>query len=114
MSLFADIAESRIQEAIDNGEFQSLQGTGKPINLDAYFASPASMRAGLALLKSTNTIPTEIEAIKEIQKLQHTLTTTTDPNLISTCQRELQIRQTELNIAMERIKRTLRHDSTNG
>lgn len=120
MSIFADIAENRIQEAIDNGEFDSLQGKGKPLDLDAYYASPASMRAGFALLKSANAVPPEIEAMREVQRLHQEIEkisesgakgqTAPNPELLQQLQFELQLRQTELNMALERVRRTFRQD----
>ena len=33
-------ADEKIKEAIARGEFDNLPGKGKPLNLDAYFATP--------------------------------------------------------------------------
>ena len=34
MDIFTRIAERRIIEAMENGEFDNLEGMGKPINLE--------------------------------------------------------------------------------
>ena len=41
---FEKIAEEKIEEAIAAGEFDNLPGQGKPLDLDAYFATPEQMR----------------------------------------------------------------------
>lgn len=116
MSIFADIAENRIQEAIDHGEFDSLQGKGKPLDLEAYYASPASLRAGFALLKSANAVPPEVEAMREVQRMRQEIETISatgadmNPELLQQLHFELQLRQTELNMALERMRRTFRQD----
>ena len=47
------IAENRIREAMQQGEFDNLPGAGKPIDLDGYFKlrrALAGRRAELAML----------------------------------------------------------------
>lgn len=64
------IIEEKILEAIANGEFDNLEGTGKPINLDDYFATPEDLRVGQALLKSNKFVPEEVDLLKEIGQLK--------------------------------------------
>ncbi|HRH44248.1 MAG TPA: DUF1992 domain-containing protein [Pyrinomonadaceae bacterium] len=64
------IIEEKIQEAIANGEFDNLEGAGKPINLDDYFATPEDIRVGQALLKSNKFVPEEVDLLKEIGQLR--------------------------------------------
>ncbi|WP_166443040.1 DUF1992 domain-containing protein [Phragmitibacter flavus] len=110
MSGLADIAESRIQEAIESGEFTSLSGMGKPLDLDAYFASPSSLRAGFGLLKSAGAVPPEVEAMKQVHQLRETIQNSADPILLRQMNFELQARETEIAMAMERMKRSIRQD----
>ena len=56
-------ADQKIKEAIAKGEFDNLPGTGKPLDLDAYFATPEHLRMGYSILKSANIIPEEVELI---------------------------------------------------
>ena len=37
---FKKNADEKIKEAIAKGEFENLRGKGKPLDLDAYFATP--------------------------------------------------------------------------
>ena len=36
--------EQKIREAIARGEFDNLSGSGKPLDLDAYFNTPEDLR----------------------------------------------------------------------
>ena len=69
MSLSKFIDE-QIKNAIEAGEFDNLEGTGKPLNLDPYFNTPEDFRAGYSILKSSRFIPEEVERLKEIGELK--------------------------------------------
>lgn len=105
-------AESRIQEALDAGAERELAGRGQPLDLEAYFAAPASLRAGFGLLKSAQVAPPEVEAFKEVARLRELLATTTDAQRAALLREELQIREVELAMGLERMKRTLKADAT--
>jgi hypothetical protein len=64
------LAEDRIEEAMANGEFDHIPGTGMPLDLAEYFALPAAERAGAMLLKNANVIPPEVQLLKEIAELE--------------------------------------------
>ena len=70
---FEKIAEQKIREALAEGEFDDLEGEGLPVDLDAYFAVPAELRAGFALLKNAGVLPSEIQLLKEIGSLRQEL-----------------------------------------
>jgi hypothetical protein len=69
MSL-AKFIEQRIGEAIEAGEFDNLEGAGKPLDLDAYFNTPEELRMGYSVLKSAKIVPEEVERLKEIGELK--------------------------------------------
>lgn len=66
-------AEAEILAAIARGEEDS-QGVrerkGKPIDLDAYFATPADVRMAFSMLKGVELIPEELELLKEINRVE--------------------------------------------
>ena len=64
------IIEEEIFHAIAEGEFDNLEGTGKPLCLDEYFAASEDSRVGYALLQVNKFVPLEVELLKEIGKLQ--------------------------------------------
>ena len=44
------LIEEIIREAMEKGEFDNLPGKGKPLDLDAYFATPEDVRLGYSVL----------------------------------------------------------------
>ena len=74
MWLIDKIAEQRIAEANQKGEFENLSGAGKPLVLDGDQQVPESLRVGYRMLKNAGFIPAELQARKEIGNLQQLLT----------------------------------------
>jgi len=63
---YHDYVEEQIREAQERGEFDNLQGAGKPLHLDDNpYLGDKAMAYGL--LKSNNYAPAEIELAKEIR-----------------------------------------------
>jgi DnaJ family protein C protein 28 len=63
---FEDYISEQIHEAEARGEFDNLQGAGKPLNLDSnVYAGDKAM--GYSLLKSQGYAPKEIELAREIR-----------------------------------------------
>ena len=60
---FQKTVDEKIEEAIAKGEFDNLPGKGKPLDLDAYFATPERLRMGYSILKSADIIPEEMELL---------------------------------------------------
>jgi DnaJ homologue, subfamily C, member 28, conserved domain len=78
MSTFDNIAERRIREAQENGEFDDLPGAGAPLAFDDDALVPEELRAGYRLLKNAGFLPPELEAHQEIRKLEQLLETVED------------------------------------
>ncbi|MCL6634458.1 MAG: DUF1992 domain-containing protein [Peptococcaceae bacterium] len=70
MDIVAVIAEGRIREAMEKGEFSNLSGRGKPLNLDDLSHVPEELRAGYIILKNAGVLPEEMVLKKEIVSLQ--------------------------------------------
>ena len=64
---YRDYVEELIQKAQQRGEFDNLEGMGKPLNLDTYGAAGDKSLA-YSLLKSNGYAPVEIELAKEIRR----------------------------------------------
>ena len=95
------IAQNRINEAIENGEFDDLPGKGKPLNLDEYFNCPEADRAANSLLKNANAVPPEVELLKEIEQLENSLDHCSDPAIAAKLSQNLQAKRVSLNYLME-------------
>jgi hypothetical protein len=98
------IAENRIREAMQEGEFDNLPGAGKPIDLDGYFKLPEHLRVAFSILKSANCVPAEVELLNEIAALEQRLQEAPEPQLPA-IRRELTDRRTRLAVVLERARR---------
>ena len=87
MSILDYIAEQRIREAINNGEFDHLEGFGKPIDLSDYFSVPADDRVAFHILKNSGVVPEEIELRKSIYHLVEKIRHSADNEEISALER---------------------------
>ena len=73
MNLLDQIAEARIQEAVDRGELCGLPGEGKPLQLDDDSAIPEELRAAYRILKNAGFLPPELQLRKELREAEHLL-----------------------------------------
>ncbi len=70
---FDAIAERRIREAQERGEFNDLPGTGLPLPLDDDSLVPEDLRVAYRLLKNAGFVPPELAAHGEIRELEQLL-----------------------------------------
>ena len=100
MSLQKNVDE-KIEEAIARGEFDNLPGKGKPLDLDAYFATPEHLRIGYSILKSADIIPEEMELLRQIEGLKKSLDSCTIAMEKKALRQQLCEKLTNLNLRME-------------
>ena len=94
-----------IREAMDRGEFKDLKGEGKPLDLDAYFATPEDVRLGYSVLKSNDFVPEEVDRLKEIGELRGQIASCTDEEERKRLKKLLTERELALSLIVERNKR---------
>lgn len=94
-----------IRAAIERGEFDRLEGKGKPLNLDDYFATPEDLRMGYSVLKSNNIVPEEIDRLKEIADLKQRIAAGKDEADKAPLNKLLNERLLALSMILERNKR---------
>ncbi len=70
MTLFEKIAERRIREAMERGDFDNLPGAGKPLDLDTNPFVPMELRMAYKVLKNAGVVPQEVETHNEIRTLE--------------------------------------------
>ena len=103
MSLsFSRIAENRIREAMEQGEFDNLPGAGQPLSLEEYFSTPEELRMAYSILKNANCTPVEVELSNECARLKQAIATAADPAARQEFERALVDVQTRLGILLER------------
>lgn len=73
MNILDQIAEARIQEAIERGELRNLPGEGKPLQLDDDSAIPEELRAAYRILKNSGFLPPELQLRKELRAAEQLL-----------------------------------------
>lgn len=103
--LRANSIEERIREAIEAGEFDNLEGAGKPLDLDDYFAAPEDLRMGYSILKSNKFVPEEIDRLKEIGELKEKIKFCDDENEKQKLAKIFNEKTLHLNLILERNRR---------
>ncbi len=78
MNIFARIAEQRIREAIDRGDFENLEKSGRPLVFEDETWIPEDLRAAYRVLKNSGCIPPELEVRKEVLSLRKLIDTIDD------------------------------------
>jgi hypothetical protein len=102
MSIFARIAEARIQEAMDRGDFDALPGSGKPLQLEDMSHVPSHLRLGYKVLRNAGVAPPEVELRREVYRLDRQIAETRDPEALAELRRRRRDSDLSLAIMMER------------
>jgi len=97
--------DQMIREAMARGEFKDLKGEGKPLDLDAYFATPEDIRLGYSFLKSNDFVPEEVDRLKEIGELKQELEACTDEAEKARLKKTLSEKELAFSLILERNKR---------
>ena len=98
------LIDEQIKRAIEAGEFDNLEGAGKPLNLDDYFAAPEDLRMGYSVLKSNKFVPEEVERLREIGELKEKIKSSADEEEKRKLTKILNERNLALSILLERNK----------
>ncbi len=104
-SAWEKIAENRIAEALEQGEFENLSGRGKPLDLTAYFNTPAEDRMAFSILKNADIVPGEVELMSELEHLRDRLKACPEGPERLRIQQQIQTAGVKLALGMERRKR---------
>lgn len=97
LSGFAKLVEQRIQVAQRNGEFEGLQGAGKPIEFEDDSGVPEDLRMAYKMLKNADFAPPEIELKKQILQAEDLLGGMQDSREKYTAIKKLNYLVTKLN-----------------
>jgi hypothetical protein len=98
MAIFSKIAEQKIQEAMERGEFDHLEGAGRPLPPEDDRSIPPELRLAYKILKNANCLPPELETLKEIQRLEELLPKTGDENEKYQYVRQMNLLVTKFNL----------------
>ncbi len=98
MLAFEIIAENRIREAVERGEFDGLPGAGQPLKLDDDAMVPPELRIAYKILKNAGCLPPELELRKEIMTLRDLIRAVEDDGEKRTRIRELNHKLLKLSL----------------
>ncbi|MDQ4146409.1 MAG: DUF1992 domain-containing protein [Pseudomonadota bacterium] len=98
MFLLDQIAEQRIIEAMEHGEFDNLPGSGKPLQLDDDSHIPKELRVAYRLLKNAGFVPPEVGLRREIAHAEDLLASARDTRARDKAARRLNYLQMQLNL----------------
>ncbi|MEZ5591863.1 MAG: DUF1992 domain-containing protein [Gammaproteobacteria bacterium] len=99
MSIIDHLAEQHIQQAIERGELNNLQGAGRPLQLDDDSMIPPALRAAYRILKNSGFLPPELELHREIHTAEELLLQIEDPDEYCRALTRLQVLRTRLEAA---------------
>jgi Domain of unknown function (DUF1992) len=102
MNIFAKIAERRIKEAMESGEFDNLEGMGKPITFEDETMIPEDLRMVYRILKNAGCIPPELELRNEVVNMSALINTIDDDKERLKKIREFNFKLLRLNIIRKR------------
>jgi len=95
------MAEQKIKEAMERGEFDNLKGHGQPLELEDLSYVPEELRVGYKLLRNAGMVPEELVLSKEILSLQAMLELCQDRNEGDLIRKKLSEKQLRYRMMME-------------
>jgi hypothetical protein len=75
---FERLIENRIRDAQKKGEFDNLEGSGEPLDIEDFSGVPEDLRLSYKMLKNAGYAPPEIQLKKDIKKTEDLLACLTD------------------------------------
>lgn len=99
MFLIDQLAEARILEAMQRGEFDDLPGTGKPLRLEDDRLVPEELRTAYRILKNAGYIPPELGMRRQISELAQLLGTVDDLEVKKDTRKRMQLLGLRLSLA---------------
>ena len=96
------IAERKISKAIKEGSLNTEGWKGRPLPMEDDHLIPADLKMAYKMLKNAGFVPPEIEAKKEIHKLEEMIAQTEDEHVRIKQLKKLDILLLKLNVQMNR------------
>ena len=102
MSYFRKLAEQKILEAIERGDFDNFELAGKPLDLSDYFDAPPELRACYHILRNAGVVPEEVELMNSIHRITKHIRSGLTKDEKERLTREKVLLQTRLDMIRER------------
>jgi hypothetical protein len=110
MDCFARLAENRIKEAMEAGEFDNLAGQGQPLNWGDDSHIPVELRMAYKILKNADCLPPELTLRQDIIQLQDLVAAMPDTAEKLKQMRRLNFMVMKLNMMRTVSPQLLEHD----
>lgn len=104
MDIVAMIAENKIKEAMEQGEFDNLSNKGKPLVMEDLSHIPPEMRASYKILKDSGVLPEELQLRKDIITMQDLINCCYDEEEKNKLRKKLNEKLLRFNILMDSKK----------
>lgn len=99
---YLKIAEKRIKEAQEKGEFDNLPGHGKPLDMTDDRHIPEDLRLAYKILKNADCLPPELEETKQIRQMEDMLANVPDEKERYKLIKKINYRIMKLNVTRNR------------
>ena len=99
MLLIDELAEARIAEAVQRGDFDNLPGAGRPLVLDDDSNIPETQRMAYRVLKNAGCLPPELQLRKDIDALSAAMRDMVDETEFERARRRLQMLTLRLSLS---------------
>lgn len=99
MLLLDALAEARIVEAMERGEFDDLASAGKPLQLDDDSHIPETQRMAYRILKNAGCLPPEMQLRRDIDVLAAAIPEIEDDTECRRARRRLQVLMLRLSLS---------------
>ena len=99
MFLIDQLAEQKINEAIERGDLDDLPGAGQPLDLGDDAMVPEELRASYRLLKNAGYLPPDLQLRKEILSVDALLIQARSEEERESLSKRLRYLQMQLSIA---------------
>jgi hypothetical protein len=110
MEFFTKLAENRIVQAIEAGEFDNLQGKGQPLSFADDSHIPPELRMAYKILKNADCLPPELTLRQEVVNLQDLVASMPDEAEKLKQMRRLNFLLMKLNMMRPVSSQLLEHD----
>ena len=100
------IAEEKIKQAMNNGEFDHLPGKGKPLVIEDLSAIPQDLRMAYNLLKNAKMLEDEQNYRKELMQIEDLIACCHDPEEKLVLQQKLNQKLLQFNQVLQKRNTT--------
>jgi len=100
MRFIQRLAERKIREARQKGDFDDLPGKGEPLRLEDDSSVPETLRMAYKVLKNADVLPPELLLRKEIVTLEQLIAACEDDDARKRLRIELSLKRLQLETAV--------------